>query len=272
MRQTLTGGKGGQHVLITRPAGQGATLQSGIARLGGRVSHIPFLAITATTDLTALEAIAKQLKNYEAVVFISANAVQMAMPVLTREEPWPNRLAAAVVGPGTARVLRGLGVGQILMPVERYDSEGLLALPELAPNRCEGRRFALIKGEGGRDLITRTLRDRGAQVDEATTYQRSLDIAAVGALQALMVKDKPTAMIVTSSESLERFMRAAPATLASAVKQVAIIAPHERIAHCAIHLGFKDVHQCAGGDEGILTFLQTYNGSSSTGELGMDVL
>lgn len=226
-------------------------------------------------DLSALENIASRLACYQACIFISANAVQSAWPTLTARQPWPESLTAAVVGPGTAQVLRRLDVTRIVLPQAQFDSESLLALPLFRPDLCEGRAFALIRGEGGRDLIARALRERGARVDEACTYERSLDSGAVSSVQELLLrecvaKDRLSAMIVTSSESLERFMKATPPPLAQTIRNMHIIAPHERIALLARSLGFEKVTVCGGGDDGILKFLQTYNGSSSTDEPGME--
>ena len=272
MPQPLTGPLVGQHILVTRPAGQAASLIAGIEQLGGRATHIPFLAINPVADLRALEAIRRRLTSYRACLFISANAVQSAWPTLTAQQPWPEPLTAAVVGPGTAQVLRGLGVSRVVLPEARYDSEGLLALPFFAPDQCQGRAFALIRGEGGRDLIARTLQERGAQVDEASAYERSLHPDAIHSVQQLVCQDMPSAMLVTSSESLQRLLIAAPADLLRAIQQLPVIAPHERIAQVARASGFAQVVISAGGDEGILKFMQTYNGSSFTDAPGMDVL
>lgn len=272
MRQPLTGPLGGQHILVTRPVGQAASLIAGIEQLGGRVTHIPFLSINPVADLSALEKIARRLTAYQACIFISANAVQSAWPVLTGKHPWPETLVGAAVGPGTTRILRELGVPRVVLPEARYDSEGLLSLPLFSPEQCRGRAFALIRGEGGRDLIARTLQDRGAQVDEATTYERSLHPDAITSVQQLLAQDMPAAMIVTSSESLQRVIRAAPEQLATMMRQRCLIAPHERIAQAGRSLGFERVFVTAGGDDGILKFLQTYNQSSLSDEPGMDVL
>ena len=259
MPQPLTGPLVGQHILVTRPAGQAAVLLAGIEKLGGRATHIPFLAIKTASDLSDLESITAHLETYRACLFVSANAVHSAWPILTANQAWPECLAAAVVGPGTARVLRQLGVSQVLQPEAQFDSEGLLSLPFFSPEQCEGRAFALIRGEGGRDLIARTLRERGARVDEASVYQRSLGPDAVMSASRLMEIDQPAAMVVTSSESLQRFMGSAPEVLVRAMRLLTIVVPHQRIAQCAVDLGCKKVVVCDGGDEGILKFLQTYN-------------
>ncbi len=259
MPQPLTGPLVGQHILVTRPVGQAASLIAGIEQLGGRVTHIPFLAINTASDLSDLESIAGHIEAYRACLFISANAVHSAWPILTGHQSWPESLVAAVVGPGTARVLRQLGVPQVLWPTAQFDSEGLLSLPFFAPDQCQGRAFALIRGLGGRDLLARTLRERGARVDEAGVYERSLDSDAITMTAQLMDSDQPAAMIVTSSESLQRFMAAAPEVLAQMMRRLTLIVPHERIAQSALGLGYQKVMVCDGGDEGILRFLQTYN-------------
>lgn len=271
MAQPLTGPLVGQHILVTRPAGQAAALIAGIEQLGGRATHIPFLSINPVAELGALESIADRLAMYQACIFVSANAVHSAWPTLTRHQPWPGPLAAGVVGPGSARALCELGVSHVLQPEAHFDSEGLLALPEFAPAQCKGKAFALIRGEGGRDLISRTLRERGAQVDEAATYVRSLDTEAVKRVRDLL-SDRPSAIVVTSSESLERFMKAAPLDLAQELARTCLIAPHGRIAEVARSLGFVKTMVCSGGDEGILRFLQTYNESPLTDAPGMEAL
>ena len=66
-------------------------------------------------------------------------------------------------------------------------------------------------------------------------------------------------LLVSSSESLQRVMSAASADLALALKACPVLAPHPRIAEAARQLGWTRVAVMAGGDEGILRYLQTYN-------------
>ncbi len=258
---SLTRPLNGHHVLITRPEGQAHTLLAGVHALGGLASHIPFLAITPIAAAPALNHIAQHLNRYRAVLFVSANAVRTSWPILTSKLPWPSSLAAASVGPGTARVLRDLGVEQILMPSDRFDSEGLMALPFFSEENCHGERFALIRGEGGRDFLAQALRDRGGCVDEVASYQRQLNPFAVPALQQLYEQTPPTLAVISSSESLQRLMRGMPEDLAARFRSVMVMVPHARIAEAARVLGFDHVTVTAGGDQGILDALQTYNES-----------
>lgn len=264
----LTGPLSGQHVLITRPAGQAAALVAGVRALGGQATHVPFLRITPVSD-PALAQVASRLTTYRAVLFISANAVQSSWTALTKAGPWPAAIPAATVGPGTARLLREQGVQQVLLPDQRFDSEGLLALPFFAPAHCQAQAFALIRGEGGRDLLAQSLRARGARVDEVACYQRMLNPAAVPDLHRLFnmaAVTAPSLLIVSSSESLQRLMQETPALLATQLRRLPMLVPHQRIANVATSLGFNRVTITAGGDDGILASLRTYNQRSSITE------
>lgn len=252
----------GKRFLVTRPEGQGDRLLDGIRALGGDATHIPFLAIRPVADLSALQKIADHLSNYRACIFISANAAHIAWPTLVmgHEQQWPKDVVAAVIGPGTARTLRTHGVAQVIVPTQRFDSEALLAEPYFSEAACHGQAFALIRGEGGRDFLAQSLRARGARVDEAAVYQRDLHPDALPKLHAWIHESPaPGALLISSSESLQRIMSTAPAELAAALKASAVLAPHERIAESARLMGFERVAVTHGGDEGILNYLQTYN-------------
>lgn len=254
---------GGKRFLVTRPQGQADTLLAGIRALGATADHIPFLAIEPIPDLAPLVSIARKLPDYAACIFISANAVRIAWPVLN-QVGWPAERIAACVGPGTAAVLRALGVQRIIQPESRFDSEGLLAESGFAPPRCDGQAFALIRGEGGRDLLAASLRARGARVDEVAVYRRHLHPDALAHLQGWLRDPATDILIVSSSESLQRVISAADPALIAQLQLLPVLVPHSRIAETARQLGFEHVETSAGGDEGLLDFLRSYNGTRKT--------
>lgn len=255
----------GQRFLVTRPEGQAEALLTGIRALGGEPTHIPFLAIEPVADMSALHQIAEHLDRYRACFFVSANAVRCAWPVLA-EAGWPPQLAGAAVGPGTANALRRLGVSQVVVPAQRFDSEGLLAEAFFAEAQCHGQAFALIRGEGGRDFMAQTLRARGARVDEAAVYRRCLHPEVLPRLAEWLAADQSTqdTLLISSSESLLRVMDNAPPALAAALRRCAVLAPHPKIAGCAQRLDFAQVATSEGGDAGLLDALSSYNAISKT--------
>ncbi len=256
----------GKRFLVTRPEGQGDRLVEGIRKLGGRAQHIPFLAIKPADDLSGLAKIAGQLDCYRACIFISANAVNVAWPMLSATHPngWPNLVVAATIGPGTADVLKAHGIPQVVHPASRFDSEGLLAEAFFQADLCQGQAFALIRGEGGRDFLAQSLRDRGARVDEVAVYQRYLHPAALQNLKTWLAEGErdgaaPGTLLISSSESLQGIMSSGDAELAATLKHCPLLAPHPRIAETARQLGFSHVAVSDGGDAGMLRYLQTYN-------------
>lgn len=252
----------GKRFLVTRPEGQADRLLDGIRAMGGEAHHIPLLAIHPVEEQAALKTMVSQLTHYRACIFISANAVNLAWPTVMAAYPggWPHELVAAAIGPGTVRVLKSLGVAKIVAPAMHFDSEGLLAEAFFAEAVCRGERFALIRGEGGRDFLAQGLCQRGAQVDEATIYRRTLHPASLQQLEAwLNAAFQPRMLLISSSESLQRIMSEAPAELGMALRASAVLVPHPRIGEAARQLGFARVAVCDGGDEGMLRYLKTYN-------------
>ena len=125
-----------------------------------------------------------------------------ALPAILARGPWPAGLLPAAVGQGTVKALAAHGVAGCVAPRERFDSEALLALPELAAARVAGKRVAIFRGDGGRELLAETLRARGAAVDCVTCYRRSGPADGVAPLLAAWRAGKLDALTVSSSEGL----------------------------------------------------------------------
>ena len=61
----------------------------------------------------------------------ASDLVHYGMKAVLAAGSLPVNLKVATVGQGSAKALRDLGVLEIIAPQERFDSEALLALPEL---------------------------------------------------------------------------------------------------------------------------------------------
>jgi uroporphyrinogen-III synthase len=154
-------------VLITRPAPMGEPLAYRIEALGGLPILLPTIELESTINSETTAERLNHAAEYHQIILISRNAVRFAKPALDRIR----QTQVAAVGGGTARALAEAGI-TALTPRDRFDSEGLLALPELT--RVAGQRILIIRGNGGRELLAATLRTRGAQVDYAEVYRRTL--------------------------------------------------------------------------------------------------
>lgn len=190
----------GVGVLVTRPAEQAERLVALIDAAGGHAIRFPTVAIAPPADPQALAAVLDRLAEFDLAIFISPTAVEQAFKQLAqRGRLLPATLTVAGVGAGTAAALTAHGIDAVTPP-ERFDSEGLLALPALAD--VAGRHVVIFRGDGGRALLGDTLRARGATVAYAECYRRVRPTADVTALSARWARGDVDVVSVTSVTAL----------------------------------------------------------------------
>ncbi|MBY0444834.1 MAG: uroporphyrinogen-III synthase, partial [Burkholderiales bacterium] len=117
----------GQRLWVTRPSQQAACLIGLLQAAGAEAVALPLLEIAPPDDPAPLLAALATLEQFDLAVFISPSALDAVFERLT--QPWPASLAVAVVGPGSERRARELGVQLVISPASQFDSEGLLAEP-----------------------------------------------------------------------------------------------------------------------------------------------
>jgi uroporphyrinogen-III synthase len=241
----------GLKIVVTRPRDQAVELARSIEQAGGIPLLFPLLEITAVQDTRSLHELISRLAQFDLAIFISPNAVQYGIGAIREIGTIPEKLKIATVGQGSARALRDLGVANVIAPTERFDSEGLLALPEL--QHVAGWNVVIFRGDGGRELLGDTLRQKGATLEYATCYQRSKPQLDPG----ILLTGEPDAILVTSSEalvSLRQMLDAAPGVL----RNMTIFLPHPRIAELALQQGWSKVQLTESGDEGMLSALKAW--------------
>lgn len=242
----------GLNILITRPRDQAASLAQGVEQAGGKALLFPLLDIVPVPDAAELNNQLAHLDQYQLAIFISPNAVQYGMTALKAAGPLPPQLRIAAVGQGSARALHAMGIPAVIAPRDRFDSEALLALPEL--QEVTGWKVIIFRGNGGRELLGDTLKARGATVGYATCYHRLKPAVDLNALLAA----QPDALTLTSSEALLHLWDAAPVALRPRLTALPLFAPHERIAALARSLGWQQAIATPGGDAGLLAGLREW--------------
>ena len=257
-----TGPLAGRTIVVTRPQAQAAPLAEAIAAAGGKPLIFPLLEISPATDPQPLIEAVARLDSYSLAVFISPNAVDYALPAIFARGAWPASLKPAAVGLGTAKALAAQGVFGCVVPSERFDSEALLELPEMAAESVNGRRVAIFRGDGGRELLADTLRQRGATVDCITCYRRSGPSAGVLPLLAAWRAGQLDALTVSSSEGLRYLVEQLDAEGRALLQNTPLFVPHARIAENARALGLSNIILTAAADAGILAGLGAYNWSA----------
>lgn len=249
----------GRTIVVTRPLAQAGALAEAIAAAGGMPLIFPLLEISPAADPAPLAAAAARLGDYSLAVFVSPNAADHALPVLLAHGAWPPTLTPVAVGQGTVKFLAERGISGCIAPHHRFDSEALLELPELARERVNGRRVAIFRGDGGRELLADTLRQRGAEVDCITCYRRSGPAHGIQPLLAAWRAGQLDALTVSSSEGLRYLVDLLDPEGRAYLARTPVFVPHARIAESARALGLSNIILTDAADAGILAGLRAYN-------------
>lgn len=247
----------GRRILVTRPAAQAGALAQKIADAGGDPVLIPLLEIGPADDPAPLDEAIAQLDDYAIAVFISPNAVDYSLPRILERRVWPAGLPAAAIGPGTAAPLARYGIENAIVPPARFDSEGVLELQAFQRERVAGRRILILRGNGGRELLADTLRQRGADVDCVTCYHRSAPTDG-SCIVSLLCNNALDALTISSSEGLRNLLALLDTDSIERLCRLPVFVPHRRIAEAAAELGLSNVVLTGPADAGILESLCSY--------------
>ena len=239
----------GRGVLVTRPARQAGAFAQKLAALGASPIVFPAIVILPPDDLAALENVHARIATFDVAVFVSANAVEYGAPDPAQ---WPKGLVAIAPGPGTAEALASLGIGPVRHPTSAFDSESMLKLPELADPR--GRRVIIFRGERGREVLSASLRQRGAQVETVACYRRAAPASGAEGLVEAMRECRVHAVTFTSSEGVDNLWTVVGDEGRRLLVSLPAFVPHARIAERAQQHGLR-VTLTAGGDAGLLAGL-----------------
>jgi uroporphyrinogen-III synthase len=249
----------GRGIVITRPAEQAGALAELIRAAGGNPLLFPAIEITDVADLKPLLALIARLDAFDVAIFISPSAVDKSMNLISARGGLPPHLAIAAIGRGSVKALGRFGVRGVIAPGRRFDSEGLLELPEFADPA--GKRVVIFRGEGGRELLGDTLAARGASIEYAECYRRGRPGADVAPLMRAWARREVHAVVVTSSEGMSHFFDMVGKLGQTWLQRTPVFVPHPRIADTARGLGVREVRVTAPGDEGVLAGLVEYFGA-----------
>lgn len=214
----------GLSVLVTRPAPQAAILAASIDALGGEAIVLPAIEIVPITATVADS-------DPELVIFASVNAVEHGARFITRT----STMRIAAIGKATAAALAAAQLTADIVPATGFDSEALLAHPDL--NLAPGSRVLIVRGSGGREMLRQTFTEQGCSVEMLDVYQRVLPAIdttlrtqleanwAAGGINVVTATSVATLRNLSAllSESGRELLRHTPLVVASRrIKQAAI--------------------------------------------------
>ncbi len=226
--------------------------------------RFPVLEILDPSDLGPLLRIVDRLEEYDIAVFISPNAVNKAMNLIHSRRSLPAHLRLACVGRGSARELARFGCKDLIAPTGRFDSEALLELPPLA--EVGGRRIVIFRGDGGREMLGETLRQRGAQVEYAECYRRGKPLADTTPLLRRWARGEIHIVSVTSVQALRNLYDLVGRLGQQWLVKTPIVVVSERMAAACHELGFKTEPMIArqASDEAIVDTIKAWRAAQKS--------
>jgi uroporphyrinogen-III synthase len=249
---TGAGPLSGLGVVLTRPRAQCEALAAAIEAEGGRVVVFPALDIVPVELSPESRAALASLKDASLAIFVSANAAEHGVAAARRAGPWPASTAVAGVGQATAAALRDAGFAKVVAPAAGFDSESLLACPELQDVR--GKRVLVFRGVGGREHLRSTLEARGASVSYVECYRRHRPASDPAALVAALGRGEIDAVHAMSAETVDNFLTLAGPGVSWS--RVALLVPHPAIARHGAAASFGRTVVTGAGTAGLVEALR----------------
>jgi uroporphyrinogen-III synthase len=246
--------------IVTRPAKEAQLWVADLQARGIEAIALPLITIGAVPDPAALAHAWRTLAHYDAVMFVSGNAVQHFFAQRPAEIANPfgapaSGLRAWVTGPASQSALQEWGVPPWATDApafdgEQFDSEALWR--SVSARVLPGYRVLIVRGNAagsatadpapsgvGRDWFAQQLQAAGSAVDFVVAYQRQAPVwdAAQFALLAQAACDG-SVWIFSSAEAVGYLLASAPQ---QAWTQARAVATHPRIAQAARQAGFGTV-------------------------------
>ena len=226
-------------VLVTRPAAQCATLCAQIERLGGLAVPLPAIVIQPV-ESTVVE-------GFDLVVFVSVSAVEHGARHV-RKGP-TTRIAA--IGRATSAALAAANLPADIVPERGFDSEALLAHPDL--EHASPTRVAIMRGDGGREVLRDAFAARGALVETREVYRRERPIiepARLAQIESAWASDGVDVVTITSVQTLQHLLEMLSERGRELLRATAILVASRRIEEAARGLGLRgDVLLAEGADD-----------------------
>jgi uroporphyrinogen-III synthase len=197
----------GYTILLTRPAGSGATLCEELERLGAVVEARPTIALEPPGDVTEVKSALSSLARYDWLLFTSPRGVHffchMAADLLGSVPPIEANIAS--IGPSTTLALEERGLPPAVV-AEDSRAEGLARV--LVGRVGKGDRVLLVRPEKSRPLLEQRLREAGADVDSVAFYRNVASVDVPEIVEDILAA-RYDVIILTSPSTLERLRETA---------------------------------------------------------------
>jgi len=196
----------GRRIVVTRARSQASSFVEALKRLGAETIEFPTIEIVPPASYEALDRAIQNVKQYDWIIFTSVNGVSFfsdRRAHLKKDRAGLGRIRVAAIGPETAKAVESLGVSPHVVP-EEYRAEAILEM--LRPEEMRGRKVLIPRAAEARDVLIRTLRQWGAQVDVVEAYRTIVPKNDPSRMRALLLGGKVDMVTFTSSSTVKNFV------------------------------------------------------------------
>ena len=197
-------------------------------------------------------------ERYDAVIFISANAVEYGLEALSSLDHRHDKIFA--VGAATAKKLNDYGFKVDAFPQTKASSESLLAMPEVS--ELSDKDILIFRGKGGRETLREGL-GKNNIVEYIEVYERTqCKIVAFHQTSLTQFLQSDQGVItITSVENLSTLMAMVEKIDVGAlesIKQYPLAVLSERIKTYAQSVGFNKIEVAPQtNDEGLIQAIES---------------
>ena len=242
----------GKTILITRPIDQTQGLQQLVQQASGQAVVFPLLSIRPEEQETIALAL-NDIQNYDKVIFISRNAVNISMHYLQNTGVQLKNDQCIPIGQATLAALRDFGYEGLYGESGLASTENILQQEFFAPEMISGESVLIIRGSGGRETLKEELQARGATVRYADVYNREKVAYSLQEKQEIILSE-PDVIVLTSNEGIDACYECFYDIEPGFIQSAAIVVLSERNKEHARNLGFKGGIKVAEqtSDQGLL--------------------
>ena len=239
------------NILLTRPFNQVKPLEVLVNECGHQALLFPTLKIEALKGSPLKE-------RYDAVIFISANAVEYGLEASSSLDHRHDKIFA--VGAATAKKLNDYGFKVDAFPQTKASSESLLAMPEVS--ELSDKDILIFRGKGGRETLREGL-GKNNIVEYIEVYERTqCKIVAFHQTSLTQFLQSDQGVItITSVENLSTLMAMVEKIDVGAlesIKQYPLAVLSERIKTYAQSVGFNKIEVAPQtNDEGLIQAIKS---------------
>lgn len=234
----------GRRILVTRPREQAGEMSELIESLGGEAIEAPFIRIVPPEDYAELDAACAAIREFDWLVFSSANAVEAFMQRLLASPLDLRALSRAkvcAVGPATTERLARYGLKVDLTPAE-YRAESIVEAFSTS-GAVTGLSVLIPRADIGREIVGDELRRQGAHVTEVVAYRTVVvDPEREGEpdVYRMLLDNRLDVVTFASASSVRSFVRAfGHDQAADLLRQVAVAAIGPVTAEAAAQYGIR---------------------------------